>query len=205
MFKIPLPKWGIDLAYKFVDLEADGRANRLENRVYEYSFVLPRIIRLEAGRLLDIGCVARMNMIPAVICDVGWLVWGIDTRDYRYEHCNFEFIKGDIRGLAGFQDFFDVVTAVSTIEHIGIRGRYGVKDRDKSGDIKAIDQAHRILKSGGKLLLTLPTGEKTSITNLEKIYAPQDVRTLLSAWDITYFESITNDGDSTLLVEATKI
>ena len=56
---------------------------------------------------------------------------------------------------------FDAVVAVSVIEHIGI-GHYGEPEA-ATGDRHAVRQLARILKLGGRLILTVPFG--VSLTN----------------------------------------
>jgi SAM-dependent methyltransferase len=56
---------------------------------------------------------------------------------------------------------FDAVVAVSVIEHIGI-GHYGGPEA-ATGDRHALRQLARVLKRGGRLILTVPFG--VSLTN----------------------------------------
>ncbi|MGE5197257.1 MAG: DUF268 domain-containing protein, partial [Deltaproteobacteria bacterium] len=66
-------------------------------------------------------------------------------------------------------DYFDAITAISTVEHIGVSGRYGAHE-DMSADKKAIDEMQRILKSGGTILLTVPFGKAKIIKPFSRIY-----------------------------------
>jgi len=56
-------------------------------------------------------------------------------------------------------EFFDVITAVSTVEHIGL-GRYG-DPVAPDGDREAMEEMRRVLKAGGRLLMTVPCGRET--------------------------------------------
>ena len=68
--------------------------------------------------------------------------------------------QSDIRKTPFDNDHFDVVLCVSTIEHVGCDNRsYGVEGATESdGDFDAIREMRRILKPGGRLLLTVPFG-----------------------------------------------
>jgi len=55
-------------------------------------------------------------------------------------------------------NYFDRVVAVSTIEHIGL-GAYNDPNYN-NGDFIAMMELTRVLKKGGKMLITLPFGAK---------------------------------------------
>jgi SAM-dependent methyltransferase len=122
-------------------------------RMVELPFVLANL-DIENGRILDAGCV--WSRLPLEMASLGHKVWGADLRDYEYSHPNFTFVKTDLCRTPFENDFFDRITCVSVIEHIGI-GYYG----DPVGealDRKAVEEFHRILKPGGKLILTTHYG-----------------------------------------------
>ena len=56
-------------------------------------------------------------------------------------------------------NYFDAISCISTLEHIGVAGRYG-SDDDPEGDAKTMHEIKRILKPGGILLTSLPYGAK---------------------------------------------
>ncbi len=168
MNKIGLPEWVVKLAYKFVDVEKNSPV--VDERVLEYSFAISKIAKMEPGNLLDIGCVARVNLIPAVACELGWKVWGIDIRDYNYEHPNFLFLKGDILELPLPLSSFNLVTCISTLEHLGVKGRYGITDSKLSADQETITKIKFLLKPKGRLVLTVPCGEEFKENSLGRVY-----------------------------------
>lgn len=143
----------------------------------EYPFVL-RGLNLERGRVLDVGCTAPYNIIPLVLADRGLDVYGIDIRDFKVKHPNFTFVKGRIEKTNFPSSFFDRVIAVSTIEHIGLRGRYSSK-QDLTGDRKAILEIIRILKDDGKLLFTVPFGKAKISGPSHRIYDGAKLRQLI--------------------------
>lgn len=70
-------------------------------------------------------------------------------------------VQGDIRQTDFPSDFFDAITCISTIEHVGMDNRhYGVKDAPSTDrcDRAAIVEMCRITKPRGRLLLTVPFG-----------------------------------------------
>ena len=62
----------------------------------------------------------------------------------------------------------DVVTIISTLEHVGL-GRYG-DPLDVDGDIRTMREVWRILKPGGHAILTIPYGYPTVVYNLHRVY-----------------------------------
>jgi SAM-dependent methyltransferase len=88
---------------------------------------------------------------------------GIDIRKFKYKHPNFYFIQVDARKTRFPSNFFDYAYAVSSIEHIGLSGRYRVVEDDPIGDIKAVKEIERVLKPSETLLVTLPYGRRAII------------------------------------------
>lgn len=102
------------------------------------------------------GCYG--NIIPLQLASLGYEVYAIDVQKYYAKHPNLNVIQGDITQTSFPDDFFDVITAVSTIEHIGLT-RYG-DPAYKDGDKKAMAEIFRILKVGGRVIMTVPFGER---------------------------------------------
>lgn len=71
---------------------------------------------------------------------------------------------------------FDLVTCLSTIEHVGL-GRYG-DPLDPWGDVKMAANLRRLVKPGGLLMLSLPVGRGTVVYNAHRIYSRRRVREL---------------------------
>ena len=182
--KLKLSPSLLRLAYRFVDVEASGEAAPPDGRMIEYSFVIGKLASLEKGRVLDIGCVARLNLLPTTLASIGWEVYGIDTRQFKFRFPNFHFVLGDITRTAFPDSYFDTVCAVSTLEHIGLSGRYGISNYDPDGDAKAVRETRRILRGGGSLLVTLPCGKEKRQTTLNRVYNRDSLEELFSKWEI---------------------
>jgi ubiquinone/menaquinone biosynthesis C-methylase UbiE len=152
-----------------------------EARLIEYDFARANIDRSHSPkRILDLGCCG--SKLPIELAKLGHEVYGIDVGDYPDPKL-FTFIQGDIRQMPFNAEFFDVVTAVSTIEHIGL-GRYG-DPIAPDGDKEAMGETRRVLKRGGQLLMTLPCGKDTICHSkdgvpLHRAYSPTSLNNLLS-------------------------
>ena len=90
-------------------------------RVIEYPFVFQNLDGA-TGPVLDIGCC--YSRLPIAMASRGFQLVGIDVKPYPFRHPNFFAVCGDAMGLPFRDGSFQVVVAVSVIEHIGI-GHYG--------------------------------------------------------------------------------
>jgi SAM-dependent methyltransferase len=183
--KLKLPGSLIRFAYHFVDVEASGEAAPPDGRIIEYSFVIGRLGQMKPGKVLDVGCTARLNFLPTALASLGWEVWGIDQREWKFKFPDFHFIQGDIRHTDLPEGFLDAVYALSTLEHIGLSGRYGITKNDPEGDFKAVSEIARILGKGGKFLVTIPYNKRYKVVKSQKrIYDEEGLQKLFSGWKI---------------------
>lgn len=167
-----------------VDVEASEEASPPDGRMIEYSFVIGKLASPVKGRVLDVGCTARLNFLPATLASIGWEVYGIDMRQFKFKFPNFHFVLGDITKTDFPDNFFHAVYAVSALEHIGLSGRYGVSKGDPEGDAKAVREIRRILRRGGRFLVTLPYGKEKRQTTLNRVYDEDSLEELFSDWEI---------------------
>ena len=154
MFKLQLNSGLLKLASIFIDYEAQSLPP--SGRMVEYGYAASRLNKLPLGKVLDVGCTARHNYIPPTLCFQGWEVYGIDLRQWRFNHPNFHLILEDVRYMSAPDEFYNCVYAISTIEHIGLHGYYGNKEFDADGDIKTAREIWRVLKPSGRFIITIP-------------------------------------------------
>lgn len=128
----------------------------MNERVAEVPFLFRALSGVERGaRILDAGC--NHSLLSIQLATAGYKVYGVDVNDYPFSHPNFSFVKGSVCALGFGDGFFDAVTAVSMVEHIGL-GHYG--DGAEDSDLAAMAEMRRVLRPGGLLVLTLPYGLK---------------------------------------------
>lgn len=130
---------------------------RISERVVEYPFVIKNISGLEKGRILDVGCYG--SCLTTILAALGHEVHALDIRRFPIQYPMVKIIEGDILQTNYSSEFFDAVVAVSTIEHVGIKSNaYGIHHGDPDGDKRAIREMARVLKPGGKMVITVPYG-----------------------------------------------
>ena len=148
-----------------------GAEEGFSDRTIERPFVFSNLPA--DGKVLDIGCAG--SDLPVVLACLGYEVVGIDGRPYHLSDPPFRFVQSDIRRMPFADGEFDIVTAVSTVEHIGLSGRYG-SDEDSSGDRRAMEEVGRVTRSGGTVLLTVPYGQAAVFRPWHRVYGAEQLQ-----------------------------
>ncbi len=190
-----LYRGAVGIAGLVVDLETVNGA-LLNSRIVEYPYVIERLHDLEPGRVLDVGATDTGNFLAPTLVAMGWEVWGIDVRPFSLELADFHSVVGDIRATPFADGFFDVAYCVSTIEHVGLSGRYGVRVEDPDGDITAAREIRRTVRAGGRFILTIPYGVGGIVKPAERIYDRARLERLTEGWETVHrrFHHLDREG-----------
>jgi SAM-dependent methyltransferase len=145
-------------------------AGTISERVVEYGFLARNLQPYKINmRILDVG--SGRSAVTNALSNFGnnkkWDVFGIDIAklpklsEEGKEKSPFVLLKMDAR-MMGFRDeVFDKVICISTVEHIGIPPTHHLgSGYDALGDVKALSEIFRILKKGGRAILTVPYEDK---------------------------------------------
>jgi SAM-dependent methyltransferase len=128
-----------------------------DERVIEIPWVLSR---LGHGDVLEVGYANAENAYLAALVRAGPArLVGVDLAERTI--VGIESITADVRALPLEDGTFDQVLLVSTLEHLGADNSiYGqpVED-DPSAREAALREIRRVLRSNGRLLVTVPLGE----------------------------------------------
>jgi SAM-dependent methyltransferase len=117
----------------------------------------------------DIGCAT--GCFPAMQVAAG--IQSCTVFEVREAEANDERVQVRVQDLTYATDLepeFDLITCLSTIEHIGL-GRYG-DPIDPWGDVKMAANLARLLRPGGVMLLSFPSGPGCVVWNKHRIYSP---------------------------------
>jgi SAM-dependent methyltransferase len=152
-------------------------------RDIEYSWVAANMPE-GPGEALDFGC--GSSWLGLLATRKGFKVTAIDLEHitWHYEHPSLNFVQGDIFKLNFPPAHFDLVINCSAIEHVGLSGRYGVKESGPDGDMEAMTLLKRILKPPKLMLLTIPVGRDHVFHPLHRVYGEERLPKLISGWDI---------------------
>ncbi len=176
----------------------------ISERIFEYPLTL-RLLNPKAKKVLDVGC--RYSNLVLQLASLGHEVTGIDLEPYPYSHPNLKFQKADIRKTSFKSGYFGAVTAISTIEHIGLGYYETTTHPDIEGDQKCVDEIYRLLVKKGQLLFSAPFGLPT-VTNSYRVYGQENLKNLFSDYSKTeyyYFEKRNGYWIPSTLVKSSRI
>jgi len=143
-----------------------GYGHRIDERIVEYPWFFKALPKTH-GKLLDAGSILNYPFLLdhdklqnkqvyiSTLAPESDAFWGLGV-SYIYE---------DLRDSCFRDDYFDWVTSLSTIEHIGLDNTMlytddkAKRENDRDGYLAAIVEFRRVLKPGGKLYLSMPYGE----------------------------------------------
>jgi len=126
----------------------------MNERIVERPFLYQNLDLKKGSKILEFGCC--MSRLAVELASLGYKVTGVDLNDYEFKHPNLTFIHGDFFDSEFKDNEFDAVLAVSSVEHAGL-GHYHEKERE-GGDFRIVDEIRRILKPGGRFIITVPFG-----------------------------------------------
>ncbi len=144
-----------------------GYGAGFDERVVEYPWVIERLG--SGARLLDVGSALNHEpLIALVLARYGQMVFLNPFRDdgHRSRAAGARYVRADAR-MPGLRGGIELVTCVSTLEHVGCDNRRyggpavdpGTGDGGTAAARRAAVRAMRsLLRPGGRLLLTVPFG-----------------------------------------------
>ena len=153
-------------------LEAESfltKCVRKLERAYRYHLLrdevskVVRFTRGGSGKVLDIGCGAGDRL--DVFRNKGFETYGVETSDsadYARDHLKLNVLKGDLFSAHFPGGFFDIVTLYNVLEHT-------------HDPMKVCQEAHRILKEGGFLVIQVPNKNSLQYKLFKKRWAAFDV------------------------------
>ena len=152
------------------------------DRYVEWSFCFARLAD-GPGTTLDFG--ADIGFLALAAAQRGHRVVALDRLPSAlpYEHERVEVAQADIldRPLAGRT--FDQIINCSSIEHVGLAGRYG-SGEVPDGDLEAMSTLRDLLGPGGRMILTIPVGRDLVVPPKHRIYGAERLPRLLHGFRV---------------------
>jgi hypothetical protein len=155
--------------------------NLAGDRDIEWSWIAAHI-QEGPGEALDfgtgsstLGFIAAQRRFTVTSVDLGKIHW-------LYVQPGLRFVQGDILDIELPEGRFDLVINCSTVEHVGLSGRYGVKKSMPDGDIEAMSRLRGLMKPCGTMLLTVPVGQDAVFPPMTRVYGTQRLPRLLEGF-----------------------
>lgn len=154
------------------------------DRAIEWSFVAANLPPGQ-GRVLDFGC-GPNSYLGLITSQMGYQTTSIDLGkiNWPYVHHSLKFVQSDILKSTLKPNSLDLIINCSSIEHVGLAGRYGVGQDQSDGDIKLMRQFWHALKPDALMLLTIPVGQDVIYAPWHRVYGPKRLPKLLSGYHI---------------------
>lgn len=152
-------------------------------RYIEWSWVAVHLPS-NPGAVLDFGCGQSFVGLTAAMKDGD--VTGLDRQPVHlsYRIDNLKIQTGDILDFDFGETRFDVIINCSSIEHVGLAGRYGSTEVP-DGDLIAMERLRRLLKvPAGIMILTLPVGKDSVFPPLHRVYGSHRLDLLLRGFRV---------------------
>jgi SAM-dependent methyltransferase len=147
-------------------LRARARGERLswlqappgtDERVIEIPWVLSRLV--PSGRVLEVGYAFAEAAYIGALVRAGVELVGVDLAERDVD--GIERVVADVRSLPLESGSIDQALLVSTLEHVGADNTaYGLSaESDPGSRADALRELARVLRPGGRVLVTVPLGE----------------------------------------------
>ncbi len=152
-------------------------------RHVEWSFISAEIPE-GPGKALEFGC--EHGYLSLMAARKGYQVTALDLQPqvFLWRHPSVQFLQGDLLELSLPESEFDLIINCSSVEHVGIAGRYGISADRKEGDIEVMRRLAALLKPTGVLLMTAPCGRDTVMEPWCRVYGSQRLPELLGAYRV---------------------
>jgi SAM-dependent methyltransferase len=152
------------------------------DREIEWTWTLAHV-RREPGRVLDFGSGNGMMALGAVFAGNDVVAVDLEAEQYPFHPHRIEYVRGDFNELELEPNSFDQILNCSSVEHVGLAGRYGSPD-EADGDLRAMEKMARILKPDGDMVLTIPVGRDAVHAPNHRIYGEERLPRLFERWEI---------------------
>lgn len=149
-------------------------------RILENPLIIQHLSQ-KRSKILDVG--SRYSQVPLEMASLGHEVVALDIEEYIFKHKNLRFVRSDIRKTPFKANYFDAVTIISTLEHVGMgKTSYGDLE-EKDGDVTAMEEIRRIVKPKGIVLITLPFG-RAKFLPLLRVYDRKRIKLISRGFSI---------------------
>ena len=150
--------------------------NYFDERIVEIPWMMNEL-KNKKGKLLDAGSTLNFKyLLQKLIKNFEINIVTLYPEKRNYEYLGINYIYSDFLNLKYKKNTFDIITCISTLEHVGFDNsfyKYNAKMKSKdlpktNKQIKVLFKLYNFLKPGGNLLITLPFGKAGKYKNLRQ-------------------------------------
>jgi SAM-dependent methyltransferase len=152
------------------------------DRTIEWAWVLGRL-RRDPGLVLDLGTGTGFVALAAAFAGHEVVAVDLEPCAFEFNGAPITYRQGDFNELAFEPRSFDQVLNCSTIEHVGLEGRYG-SPADPDGDLSAMEKLASLLRPDGDMVLTLPVGIDGVFAPYHRVYGKHRLPRLLERFSV---------------------
>ena len=163
--------------------ETKGERTLAGDREIEWSWSLAQLPSVP-GRVLDFGAGNGVLSLGAALHGHSVVAVDLEPCMFPFDPEGIEYRRGDINELEFELDSFDYVINCSTVEHVGLPGRYSGSSDDSEADLRAMEKLARVMKPGAEMGLTLPVGQDAVFSPLHRVYGPKRLPRLIAPFEI---------------------
>ena len=159
------------------------KVNIWGERDVEWSF-LSKEMPDGPGEAIEFGCEQGYMTLLAAQKGFHVLANDLQKQSFTWQHPNVEFLWGDFLTLDLPTNHFDIAINCSSVEHVGVAGRYGITVAQNEGDMHVMQRLADVLKPGGLLLMTAPCGRDAVMAPWCRVYGAQRLPRLFAPFQM---------------------
>jgi len=137
------------------------------------------------GKVLDFGCGPSCMSLIAAKKGFESTAIDLEAQNFLWKHPDVKFIQGDILKVDLPLQYFDLIINCSSIEHVGLAGRFSVEDGSQDADLEAMSRLNDLMKMGATMLLAIPVGRDAVFAPFCRIYGDKRTPKLLNGFDVS--------------------
>lgn len=165
---------------KFLDAKSKGinisGVNGLDERIVEYKWIFNELSKTKKNlKLLDAGSTINFpDIINRIKKKYKITIQTLYPENYSFYDQGISYVYEDLTKKIFKENSFDIITCISTLEHVGFDNsiyNYSKKISIKKKSIsylKVIENIKHCLKKNGILLLTIPYGRHQKFETLQQ-------------------------------------
>lgn len=171
-----------------VPLNYHIRPNLAGDRAIEYTYVTHVTSTIPAGAgvpALDFGSGGSW-VVASDLLSKGWKVTSLDLEHHPMPGQVKSVVKNilDLDLETELAEKYELIVACSSIEHVGLAGRYSQTKSEPNGDLLAMRVLKNLLRPGGEIIITIPIGLDFVHEPMHRVYGVERIYQLFWGFKI---------------------